>query len=353
MRSPVSFTKEFCAWFVLTGLTVFAFIVVVDPYMNIGLVDIQGRAPVSQNQRFAYPAIARDPAFNSVIIGTSTSRLLDPAALNTESRRFANLSLNSGTVYEQERTLRLFLRHHQHVVAAVFGVDGTWCQAEEGIQKLTFRTFPQWMYDDNRWNDFLYMFNDKAFENAVRMVQVLRGERTAKYRRDGYRDFTVDFGAWDAGQVRKRLYRDSQHKIQAYRVRPRRKLEEFAFPQIDVLGELVESLPAETRVLLILPPLHKTFISRTRREMARCKGALLNKFENDERVQVLDYLYTSEVTVRDENFWDQLHFTRSVASDIERDVVATLAHDPASFRYRRVSEEMGVRRASGATRPDQ
>ncbi|MGR8920175.1 MAG: hypothetical protein ACU85V_11175, partial [Gammaproteobacteria bacterium] len=60
------------------ALAVAAFILVLDPYQTVSFSPPLARAPVSQNQRFAYPAIARNPAFDGLIIGTSTARLLDP-----------------------------------------------------------------------------------------------------------------------------------------------------------------------------------------------------------------------------------------------------------------------------------
>ena len=50
------------------------------------------------------------------------------------------------------------------------------------------------------------LFNDKALEDAVRMLEFVAGRREEKYRIDGYRDFTADFPPWDAERVASRLY---------------------------------------------------------------------------------------------------------------------------------------------------
>ena len=63
----------------------YAFVVLVDPWGSLPMDLKLDRVPVTSNQRFAYPVLARSDAFDSAIFGTSTSRLLRPAALNPAS----------------------------------------------------------------------------------------------------------------------------------------------------------------------------------------------------------------------------------------------------------------------------
>ena len=60
----------------------YAFVVLVDPWGSLPLDLPLDRVPVTSNQRFAYPMLARSDAFDSAMFGTSTTRLLRPAALN-------------------------------------------------------------------------------------------------------------------------------------------------------------------------------------------------------------------------------------------------------------------------------
>src|ERR1700742_4371588 len=85
---------------------IYAFVVLVDPFDALPLSPPLDRAPGTSNQRFEYPALARSPRFDSAVFGTSTSRLLRPAALNQEFRAsFANLAMNDATPYEQTRLM--------------------------------------------------------------------------------------------------------------------------------------------------------------------------------------------------------------------------------------------------------
>ena len=91
----------------------FVFVTLADPWDSLPLSPPLPRAPVTASQRFAYPALARSPLFDSAVFGTSTSRLLRPSALNQSFHaRFANLAMNDATPWEQTQLMRVFLRAH-------------------------------------------------------------------------------------------------------------------------------------------------------------------------------------------------------------------------------------------------
>src|SRR4051812_39210368 len=99
-------------WLGSAGL-ICAFVVLIDPFNTLPLSLPLARAPVSTNARFAFPALARSANFDSAVIGTSTSRLLRPVVLDRAfGARFANLSMNAATAYEQARLLEVFIREH-------------------------------------------------------------------------------------------------------------------------------------------------------------------------------------------------------------------------------------------------
>src|SRR4051812_20626289 len=76
----------------------FAFVAIVDPWDILPLSPQLDRAQVTSNQRFAYPTLARSPAFDSAVFGSSAVRLLRPALLNEQfGGRFVNLAMNAAT----------------------------------------------------------------------------------------------------------------------------------------------------------------------------------------------------------------------------------------------------------------
>ena len=314
------------------GSALYAFILVLDPYQNVPFSPDLSRAPVSTNQRFAFPALARDARFDSAVIGTSAVRPLDPARLGAAlDAHFVNLAMNSATAYEQGRMHEIFLRHHPQPRYLVLGMDGTWCSRAKRIDRYTFRDFPEWMFDDDQWNDLFYLFNDKALENAARMLELLIGTREPKYRRDGYRDFTLDFGAFDADAVTNRLYEDGNRDYRDAQILASLNHPEWHYPLAESLRDLVQRTPDSSRWALVFLPLHGRYVAKLADNMAECKARIVRLFSDMDNVAVLDYLYVSALTRTDANYWDAVHFRDPVARQLEHDITSVFAgHAPAS-----------------------
>lgn len=311
------------------GALIYAFILVVDPYQVVPFAPALPRAPISTNQRFSYPAIARSPAFDSAVIGTSTMRLLDPARLDAGSAaRFANLAMNSATAYEQGRLLELFMRHHPKAYAVVIGNDGTWCNRRPDVPQYTFRAFPEWMFDDEPWNDLLYLFNDKALEDAVRMAEYLAGRREAKYRPDGYRDFTLDFGPRDPRAAHKRLVKARPRPAERGDAAPRLEHPTWQFPLLEQLAARINALPPNTRVVLVYPPVYDRYLQTMAVSMGECKARAASLLAWRPGLVTLDYMRPTPLTRSEENFWDAVHTTADVARTLEADIVAALNDEP-------------------------
>ncbi len=328
------YIRVLLATVVALGAMVYGFILLLDPYMDVPFSPSLPRAPVSTNQRFAYPALARLQVYDSAVVGTSTMRLLDPRQLDAKlGTRFVNLAMNSATPYEQARILEVFLRHHPQPRLVLLGNDGSWCNRDPEPANYTFRAFPEWMYDDDRWNDLLYLFNDKALEDAVRMLELLRGRREAKYRLDGYRDFTRHFGRYDPHAVHKRLYRGGRARDASTDTEPSLGHPDWQYPWLPRLHALLASVPATTSIVLIYPPVHRHYLANMGANIAECKGrsaALLADLPN---LRTLDYMRVSALTSRDDNFWDAVHTTAEVARLIETDVAAVTDGQPPPSGY--------------------
>ena len=314
------------------GGAFYGFILILDPYQNVPFSPRLDRAPVSTNQRFAYPALARDARFDGAIIGTSTARLLDPARLSALlDARFLNIAMNSATAYEQARIYELFVRHHRHARYLIFGVDETWCNRATTIERYTFRSFPEWMYDENQWNDLLYLFNDKALENAVRMLELLRGIREPKYRPDGYRDYTGDFGPYGIAAVRQRLYGSVSRELVDVAIEPSLTQPSWNYPLLELFSDLLRKAPKNARTVLLFPPLHAHYVSSRIANLRECKGRIAALLQNIDNVAVLDFLHLSKMTRVDTNYWDPLHFTSEIAQVLEKDIALVLQGiEPAS-----------------------
>lgn len=317
----------------------FAFIVLVDPHDHLALSLPMERVPINQNQRFSYPALARSDTFDSAIIGTSTARLVRPASLDRQlAARFVNLSMNSATAYEQSRLLELFLRHHPAPRHLVLGLDAPWCSLQADTERYTFREFPEWLYDTDPVNDYLHLFNGKALEQAVRMVQFWLGRREPRYGRDGYRNFLPDASQYDAARARELIYGPAGVRERAPAAAPvtvsAAQRAAWRIPGPGMLARLLEQIPARTRVLLFFAPYHVFHQplpgSLAHARWTECRTRVVAAARERPGTRVIDFMIASPLTVRDDHYWDPLHFNTVVADRVERALAGALRD--ASYR---------------------
>jgi hypothetical protein len=308
----------------LSGL-LYAAVVVIDPYDTLWFSPPFERAPITTNQRFSYPAIARKARFDSVVIGTSTSRLLRPAKLEEAlGGRFANLSLNSGTAYEQSRIFGLFARHHPEARTAIFGIDVVWCGTGETYTRFTPRPFPPWLYDEDPWNDLLHLFNLPSMEEAGRQAAFLLGLRAQKYARNGYANFLPAGGKYDLARVRQKIYGEAGPHRKAPVIPPvvpsAAERAAWHFPTHPLLRAMLSALPDTTRKIVVFVPYHQINQpapgSRRAAVWRECKRRLTEIAEGFANAHVLDFMIPSKITRHDENYWDRLHTTVEVADRV-------------------------------------
>jgi hypothetical protein len=332
---------------VSVGLLAFVYVAVVmiDPYDTLPFSPDFERTAVSTNQRFSYPALAIDADFDSAVFGTSTARLLRPIDLNKAlGGRFVNLSMNSATAYEQGQIFKLFATAHPQPKMIVIGVDVSWCEAGTAPAKFTFRPFPPWLYDGNPWNDALYLMNFSAIEQAGRQLATMAGLRAEKYGHDGYADFLPPVSEYDLHKVRVDLYAGGPPRPRAAATMPedshsayRQGLE---FPAHGELDLMMTRLPSETvKVFLFVPYHHFTQPAPGSLDDARwaeCKQRFVARAGRLSNAHVLDFMYLSQITGIDQNYWDPLHFSVEIAAsmpDLIAAGVRTQRGQEGLFRY--------------------
>ncbi len=341
--------RGFLGTFLATALTaggaVFAFIVLVDPWDTVWFSPPLDRPPVTTNQRFAFPSLARQDRFDSAIIGTSTTRLLRPADLDPLfNARFVNLSLNSGTAYEQARILEVFARHHGSAKSVIFGIDGIWCTPDQEQPRFTFRPFPPEFYDENRWNDLRQHFNLFAAGQAGRQFATLAGWRPEKYGRDGYTDFLPPVEEYDLARARENIYGSPQPRRRppanpAYAPAAAERAQ-WHYSSHLLMAEMLSRLAPNTTKILVLTPYHVFGQpipgSRAAAQWDECRRRLVAIAAQAENSHVIDFMIPSEITRDDRNYWDPLHYSVEVAQRLARLIgegVESRRSRPELYRY--------------------
>jgi hypothetical protein len=347
IRTARSFLMLFLGVAVGLSALLFTAILLLDPY---GLSPVRlplKRVIMDINQRYMYPQLARSTAYDSVVIGTSTSRLLDPLALSQAfGGRFANLAMNAGTAWEQTELAKLYLRHNPRPKTFILGLDQMWCLPERVIERTTFRGFPVWMYDETPWNDLPELFNLKTLEIAGRVAAHRLGLAPERIRGDGYEVFTPAEATYDLARARFHIWKDRP----GARITPvttpyamaGAEADALVFPAIPWLDDLLARLPAGAQRLLVYMPLHvsaqPTPGSRTEAEVNLCKRRI-DAIAAKNSAKVIDFAIDSPVTREDSNYWDPLHYRLPISGRIiagMKSAAETGADDPGGlYRVRR------------------
>jgi len=318
------------------------FILLMNPYGNLPRILFSEHVISDKNQRFQYPALVRSQRYDSIVIGTSDSRLLQPRALERVfGGRFANLALNDGRAYEQYRLAALFIEEVEKERTLLVGLDHAWCYEQADKERITFRGFPEWMYDADWHNDLRYMLNAKTVEISGRRFGQAIGLRGPRFV-DGYEVFTPPESSYDPVKVENKLWGKKGPTSIDPAVPPYTATDEeragWQYPALGWLDEL--SVRFGGRVVFIYAPTHITAQPRpgsaeaARRE--ECKRRIAT-IAGRHDIPFIDFNIRSEITANDANWWDRLHYRLPIAdrvvAGIER-ALQTGHNDPeGDWRY--------------------
>jgi len=327
MRSSISSSDPWRGFFRLLlasagGLAVllYLFVVTIDPWDILPASPPLPRVPITGNARFSFPALAASDKFDSAIIGTSTSRLLRPAALDARlGTRFVNLAMNSATPFEQASLLKVFLRHHPAARVVLIGLDGGWCSPAP--YRTTPRPFPDWMYGGSPWRGYREMFNLFALQEAAKQFAVMIGLKRPPYGLDGYTSFLPGEDRYDPARARMHLADDL---APADPVDPRRPPP--AFPAFAMLADALAQAPPATQVLLAFAPyyigLQGAPGTQAASDLAACKRGIAAIATDRPHTALIDFMIPSPITTIAENYWDPRHYRLAIAERLVGDIAA-------------------------------
>ena len=324
--------------------TAVALIATMNPYGNLPLRSSGPHPMMDSNRRFQLAAQLRDPAFDSVVIGTSTSMLLDPAELDRHlGGRFLNAAMENSRAWEEYRAGLLFVRTPRAGSTLLVGLDAVWCMSDADDNRVTERGFPDWLYDEDRWNDLPWMLNSKALEVATLVALHRLGLLAPRLAANGLEVFTPPEDEYDARKAAQHIWRN--RKRDTVPVEPpvmpsATQRASWQFPALGWLDELLAASPASSRRVLAFMPVHIAAqpvpgsLAAAREQ--ECKDRI-RTIADRHGAHVIDFRISSPVTREDDNYWDALHYRVTIATRIAEGVAAALAtraDDPNGFwRY--------------------
>jgi hypothetical protein len=321
------FSAIFIAVFAGGLAALYLFIVLLDPYHAMPLSLPMERPIVSISQRYMYPQIVRSGRFDGVVVGSSTARLIDPEILNPGfGRRFANLSMDSMTAWEQQQLVSLFQREVGAPKALIIGLDSVWCAPNADRQRITPAGFPEWLYDTNRWNDALYVLNSATLEIAARLAANKLGLYRERIRGDGFGVFVPPEDQYDLKRAQGHIWAGRKREIVPQNpavVLSEAERAALRFPALDYLQQMLAALPSSTEVVLAFMPVHIAAqpVPGTRGAAieAECKARIVAIGKSRNAV-VADWRIPSAITTQDTNYWDNLHYRLPIAHRIASDL---------------------------------
>lgn len=317
--------------FIGVNVALYLFVLAMNPYGNLPNTVLPRHLMMDDNQRYQYPSLVRSGRYDSLVIGTSTSRLLDPRSFEqTLGGRFANVAMNAGTAWEQTQLTRLFLRHQRKPHALVVGIDWVWCAKDADRERITFRGFPEWMYDANPWNDLAYIYNTRAIEIAGRRLGAAITGRSPRLPADGFEIFTPPEATYDLAKAQTKIYGTGPHLVPAPKTPPEiastTERNGWRFPALAWLDELIAQGNWQ-RVVLIFPPVHVASQpqpgSLRALEETECK-ARISAIGARHKAPVIDFRINSGITTNDANYWDPLHYRVAIAQRVTSAVAQAL-----------------------------
>lgn len=277
----------------------------IDPF---NIVHAAGPARYASNEeRLSKWAIARSPAYDSYVAGSSASRAFDLAALNREfGAHFAHLTLSGGTSYEQLDLLKLLSDRRRKVLV----LDVLFNQYAGHDHAPEYGDYPSYLYDGHpthalrvylTCNPFLLRELYYAYWMNWRGINKVpvQDRMTA----DGFLNLEPLRG-WEAGRARREIAAVRQL------TRSRMQLHTENFQSImDVAA------PRFEHVFLYFPPMHAEALRwrlvegtpEDREVYCAWKQRIIAIASRYPRVVLIDYQTINATTQRDDNFWDYAH----------------------------------------------
>jgi hypothetical protein len=326
-RFVVLFARTFAATLAVS----YAFVLLVDPYDIVPFSLRFERSLVSISYPFMYPQVVRSGKFDSLIVGTSTSRLLDPAFLGKAlDVRLANLAVNSMMAWEQKTMVEYFERHVGPPKALIVAIDGVWCNENADRARHNPVGWPDWLYDDNPWNDYLYLLNEPTLEIAVRLVGNKLGLYRERVRFDGFEVFTPPDETYDLERARRDIWRDRSPETVPDLPPPplsERERASLSFPALEWLDRMMSRLPASTTKVMAFMPVHVAAQpwpgTKGAAIEAACK-ARIAEIGRKTGAKVIDWRIASPITREDRNYWDSVHYRLPIAQRLQQEIVDAL-----------------------------
>jgi hypothetical protein len=313
-RGAGRFIGVFLAAALGIGLALAAMLILLDPYDTGRLTPLVKPGIPATGPRMANASRMRNPAFDAAILGNSTIQQINPERLGAQTgRTFVQLSVPGTGPMEQVAMIdQLMFRRGTAIKAVVLGLEHSWCDASRSLR--TLHPFPFWLYDRSALNYAASLVRLDSLEFLPRRINLLRGKEKLG-REDGYWNYE---GPSSYHQIGKGEL-NTLPVPAPFRGQP---------AATDSLRRVLRSLPPETQLILVHPPVYALARSLApdadRRYLATCKAEIARVAAERPGTVLID-LWTDSLENRSRQmFYDSNHYTTAMALLIEAQLAAAL-----------------------------
>lgn len=294
---------------------------IIDPYNSGRMTVLDTPGVRAQGTRTEHANRARDPDFDSIIIGNSRMQALNPERLTElTGARFASLTVPGTRPKEQLTLIDWFLRHRSTPPAVLaIGTDIFWCHGPDKAFS-TVNPFPFWLYEQDTLAYLGGLVRFNVLQEGVRRVQYAIGQRD-RARPDGYWDYDPIYESQG--------FETEEKRAVLMQYKPEDVVNETGeFPAIDALADVLASLPEETVVALVVPPAFVTGQPREntpeRRTEQACQSRLAALAQTRPRSFVISWDGALPETEDPDLYFDQIHYKGKLARVLEEQIAARI-----------------------------
>jgi hypothetical protein len=348
---------RFCCVFLFGLLLSYVGVVLCDPFSTGRMSAISGLDIAISNRALSNAARARDPRFDSAIIGNSHGIALDPARLSALTiLNFVQLGVLSVGPEEELAIAEAFTRI-RIPAALVWVVDDGWCsQGKELFHP--YDRFPFWLYGTNTLDYLRHIFSIDAIQASIHRVAIHFGDAPQAGRIDGRptSPSAADDIEFDAARAQLAIEHASVSE-ETTGATPDHGTSIGAFPFIDRAEKLIQQLGEHTGVLFIFMPYQASALppagSRTERVLASCKTRFYHLAQSRPMTTVIDRLRDDDVARNANNFNDATHVSPSFARTIEMDLARIIRRQQSESGTTGTVKHHGKHTALAPTQPQQ
>ncbi len=289
------------------GLAVAVALVLIDPYDTARLTPFPRAGMPEAAPRMTHASRMRNPEFNAAVFGNSTIQILSPERLNAATGlRFVQLSVPGTGPMEQAAMIeQLIHKRGGGIGTIVLGLDYSWCDVSRSAR--TVHPFPFWLYDSNPLTYLTSLVRMDSLEFLPKRIRFLLGKGPVA-RPDGYWDYEA-LGGY------------TQNPLVDIRIRALTAAVGGRQAATDSLARITMLLPAETRLLLLHPPVYSPTPPQATEDdksrLAACKTELASTVAQRPRTEIIDLWIDSPESRKRLMFYEDAHYTSAMGRQIE------------------------------------